>query len=460
MSELEPVCWRYTCFANAESFKERVRRDNPLLFLDKSRQELLHRTAYALMKPMGQGHNTLVLGQRAVGKTVMLNALVRAARGARNRWGPLYSLYINGSLLDAEFGPSSNGFGPWLAAKLGEQSFPQDLVFPGTTGRRAFEVIDKYLAKAGGTLFLVLDEVDIVYKHAWGRSVLSFFLTANNSVEARHRVRFILSGSAAVTRGLCYIELPDGMASWTGAYPVYATGSFNSRKCVPFQLQAPATVQEFCDTVLRVCCEAANASGEIHVELAEEEPDSEALDDSDAEEASGGPPTTSAGAGDSDAADGTGSDPRPSRRLLLPPSFAKELFTHYRGQIDKLQEFIQVFVDSKSVKAAMDALPSIDTMVAGVPHETVQRHFKALWQAMGDEDRLAAPECLFAHSLTDHAAALGVPCDTAFVREIHTLCDKGVLATPGGPRAAPNVVGFAHPADMIHASVLFPSSGQ
>ena len=34
------MCWRYTCMANAESFKERVRRDNPLLFLDKSRHGL------------------------------------------------------------------------------------------------------------------------------------------------------------------------------------------------------------------------------------------------------------------------------------------------------------------------------------------------------------------------------------------------------------------------------------
>ena len=425
-----------------ESFKARV-HSTPLLFLDSSRLALLDRTAIALTEHTGQGHNTHVVGPRTVGKTTMLNALVQAARGCNNRWGPLYSLYINGSSLDDD-GFGHTGFGPWLAAALEEQGFPQDLVFCGTTGLRTFRVIDEHLADANATLFLVLDEVDTMYKHAWGCSVLTFLINANNSLEERHRVRFILSSSAAVTRGLCYLELPDGIAPWTTSHPMYCRiGSFNSRKCVPFQLDAPATFEEFRNTVLRVCCEAANALWSARVELTDVEP--QAFDDSDAEEALGGSPTTSDGG-----------------LLLLPPSFARELFRHYRGQVDKLQNFIRTLCESKSVKAATDALPSMDTVVAGVAYDVVQRHFKVLWRAMRAEDRAAAlvRSSLFHHSLEAHAAALGVCCDPAFVREIHALCDKGVLMAPGGPRDFPNVVGFAHTADVIHASLLFPSAGQ
>jgi hypothetical protein len=69
------------------------------------------------------------------------------------------------------------------------------------------------------------------------------------------------------------------------------------------------------------------------------------------------------------------------------------------------------------------------------------------------------PVDLFYHSLEAHAAALGVPNDDAFVKNVHFLCDQGVLMTPGGPRDPKNLVGFAHPADVMHAACLFPNAG-
>ncbi len=126
--------------ACADAFKTRMCAD-PLLFLDKSRSDLLNLTADALLGDSGQGFNTLVLGQRGVGKTWMLKRMVAAACGFCNPRGPVYSLYVAGSSLEDDLTDSDVKFGPWLAGQLKVQGFPQDLVFAEAAGRATFNVI-------------------------------------------------------------------------------------------------------------------------------------------------------------------------------------------------------------------------------------------------------------------------------------------------------------------------------
>ena len=415
---------------------------SPHLFIDTSRRAIIDRTACAL-RQRGQGWNTLLLGQRAIGKTHLLTALVAAINGGTSK---TRALYMDCSTVIADMLAEKIGFGTWLACMLG-----WDLTFPGLPST-TFTVVDAYLETHGITLMLVVDEVDQAYKCVSGATILTFLLSANNKL-SNHNVRFIVSGSAAVTRGLVFQEVSPLVE--LSKFPMYHyVGSFNSRKCRPFRLTAPTTLYEFNRTVLPACI--AHVSSLIGL-AANGAPGDGDISRRDHDDGSGG-----GGAGavvDGESVEWGGG-------LEIPEELVLELYYETRGQVDRVNSLLAVALLPDSVRsvgtdnAVLLAAARADESDLITPD--MIPHFCALLSTAKPEYLAAAPALLTSrappvlhkHTLEQHAAALRVPNDGALLRTVMTLCDKGVLLLDDH---APDrvLVGFAHPADVVRTAIYY-----
>jgi len=226
------------------------------LFLDASRLQIRNHLFDSFAQARRWGHwgdrglNAVVGGPHDCGKTTFLKALVKFVQDGK----------VTANARAFYFDCSAVTAGLTLPSVFADRLGFDDAPVADASVDKQHRYIRKKLKTENLLLFIVLDEFHELYKLRPEGDAIVRVLACFNNKPAEHRLRFVVTGSSAVLRSLCFASLPAALRS---DYPGYTAISLNSSKAIWLPLTLVCDANEF-PAVLRTAfakCDAVPHAG-------------------------------------------------------------------------------------------------------------------------------------------------------------------------------------------------------